>query len=61
MSRLFSRLRDFHCAEDGDEPLEYMLIVAMVVLPLFVAVRWTWLALVHYYGVISFTLDMPVF
>ena len=47
--------------EDGEEQMEYLLIVAMIVLPLLVAVTWLWEMLIRYYSVIRFTVDMPFF
>jgi Flp pilus assembly pilin Flp len=47
--------------EQGAEQMEYLLIVAAVVVPLVYAVRLMWAVLLHYFTVESLVIDLAFF
>ena len=47
--------------ERGAEQMEYLLILAFVVLPMIVAVRLMWAVLLFYFAVESLFVDLPFF
>lgn len=59
--RLRRRVSDLHVAEQGQEALSYVLVLALVVLPVFGAVRLLWTVLLYYYMVEALIIDMPLF
>jgi hypothetical protein len=58
---------DYACApgllrdERGDEQMAYLIIVAAVVLPLWIAARLFWAVLLFYFTVESLIIDLPLF
>jgi hypothetical protein len=47
--------------ESGAEQLDYLLILAAVVIPLVLAVRLMWTVLVSYFRIESLVVDLPLF
>lgn len=47
--------------ESGEEDMEYLLILAMVVLPMVVAARMMWAVLLNYFTIGAFVIDSPLF
>jgi len=45
----------------GAEQMEYILILAAVVLPMVVAARLMWGVLLYYFTIESFVIDLPLF
>ncbi|MGH9384810.1 MAG: hypothetical protein ACRD2N_11040 [Vicinamibacterales bacterium] len=55
------RIGEFHHDERGAEQLEYVLLLAAVVLPLVVAARLLWAVLLFFFGLESLVIDLPLF
>ena len=47
--------------EAGEEQMEYILILALVIVPMVVAARLMWAVLLHYYTLGAFVIDSPLF
>ena len=47
--------------ERGAEQMEYLLILAAVVLPMIVAARLLWAVLLYYFTVEALVVDLPLF
>jgi Flp pilus assembly pilin Flp len=47
--------------EAGAEQMEYVLLMAMVIVPLAVAIRLFWATLLFYFTVESLVVDLPFF
>ncbi len=58
MMNLISAL---HRDETGAEQLAYLLIVALVILPLWLVVRLLWAVLLRYHYIGALIVDMPLF
>jgi Flp pilus assembly pilin Flp len=59
--RRHTRWRALAGDDRGAEQMEYVLILAAVVLPMIVAVRLMWGVLLYYFTVESFVIDLPLF
>ena len=55
------RIAGLFADERGAEQMEYLLILAAVVLPLVVASRLLWAVLLRYFSVEALILDLPLF
>ena len=53
------RWRDFLADERGAEQMEYLILLAGVVLPLLLAARLMWAVLLYYFRIEAFVVDLP--
>ena len=61
MRAVWQSIRDLDRHEGGAEQMEYLLILAAVVIPMTVAVRLMWGVLLRYFTIESFVIDLPLF
>lgn len=47
--------------ERGAEQVEYLLVLAVIVLPMIVAARLMWAVLLYYFTLESLVIDLPLF
>ena len=47
--------------EQGAEQMDYLLVLAAVVLPMFVAARLLWAVLLYYFALEALVVDLPLF